>query len=490
MGFAGLDGLCKAETWGMGVGKVLERPSRMEAVFYASDGYQALQAMLHSEFELSTVGAFARVIWLGPFARKYVNDPAHGTPFLTSSTMMEARPRAAKLVSNKHTGHLPALRVFDGYILVSCSGTIGNVALCTKDVEGWACSQDAIRVVVNDPVDLGPVYCFMQSSLGQFLIERSQTGSVVRHIYEADVANLPIPRLPLALRQELSERVRKVSALRVEANRLLDEAERMVQEQLALAPIGVCEEEVGQGTANQGATVFTVQARERITAKSGYGQVRLDATSFHPAAERLRTHLLERGGVPLGDLLREVRNSNLRKRVYVEDHDCGVPLIGGKQLLMLRPSDLKYLSSVHTKGLGVERVREGWTLVSCGGTVGRVLFVHRNYNDWVMSQHVMRLIPHTGKVHPGFIAAFLSSVYGQIQLRQLSYGSVQKELRDFHFKDMMIALPSDAGLSIHKTVESAYDKRADARALEQGAFDLFMDVIRQGRQATESQWGQ
>ena len=74
---------------------------------------------------------------------------------------------------------------------------------------------------------LGSIYCYLQSPLGQFLIKKNQTGSVVRHIYEADVSSLPIPRLPKRLRQELTDLVKKASAFRVEANRLLDEAESL-----------------------------------------------------------------------------------------------------------------------------------------------------------------------------------------------------------------------------------------------------------------------
>ena len=470
--FGGLEGLCKAEVWSLDVGKVRERPNRLEAIFYASDGYQALEALRESDLELTTVGKLARVVWFGPFARKYVDDPQYGLPFLTSSTMMEARPRASKLVSIKHTKNLWALQVRKDYILVSCSGTVGNVALCTDDVDGWACSQDAIRVIARDPIDLGPLYCYLQSALGQFLLKRSQTGSVIRHLYEADVANLPIPKLPLELRRDLTERIRKVSALRVEANRLLDESERMVQEQLDLPPV--------ETFANRDAAPFSVGAMDKILSMTDYGRLRLDATVHEPGINFLRKHLLSDGGKQLGDFLADIRNSNLRKRLYVDDPENGVPLMGGKQLTRIRPSDLKYLSSLHTRGLKNERVREGWTLVTCGGTVGRTLLVHRNYNDWVMSQHVMRLIPDRTKIHPGFVTAFLSSAYGQAQLHQLSYGSVQKELRDLHFRDVIIRLPADHGGSIHQTVVDAFDKRADAISIENAAFVKFLSALGEG----------
>jgi type I restriction enzyme S subunit len=105
---------------------------------------------------------------------------------------MEARPRNYNLISLKHTKNLEKYIVKDGYILVSCSGTIGNIALVTKDIDGWAVSQHAIRVVVHDINNLGPVYCYLQSPLGQFLVKRSMSGSVMQSIYAADVSYLLI----------------------------------------------------------------------------------------------------------------------------------------------------------------------------------------------------------------------------------------------------------------------------------------------------------
>jgi hypothetical protein len=89
--FDGLRGLCHAERGVLSSEKVRERPHRMEASFYASKGYVALDAMMHSGFTIETIGDVADVWWFGPFPRRYVSDPQYGLPFLSSSDMMEAR---------------------------------------------------------------------------------------------------------------------------------------------------------------------------------------------------------------------------------------------------------------------------------------------------------------------------------------------------------------------------------------------------------------
>jgi type I restriction enzyme S subunit len=468
----GIRDLGSAVISGLKQSKLREVRHRMEAGFYVSEGYTSVQAMEESGFETITVGDLAGVTWHGPSARCYVEDPSRGIPFLSSSQMMEARPTSHKFVSRKNTKALESFLVEEGTILISRSGTVGNVALVTKSCDGWAVSEHAIRARVRKHINLGVVYCFLQSALGQFLLSRSKSGSVVDTIYETDVSTLPIPRLPRALREELTRLVKQASALRVEANRLLDEAEEMVQKQLNLPDI----EEFFRARPDaddSGATMFTASAEERVFGPVRSGRRRLDATAYDPAAIALRNLLLRSdGGVLLGTLLGDVKNSNLRKRIYVEEAEHGVPLLGGRQLVQLRPSDLNYLSTALTKNLRRERV----------------LLVHRNFEQSVFTQDVMRLVP-SDKTRVGFIYAFLTSPYGQLQLQQDSYGSVQKKIREFHIKNIAVALPEDSGASIHEKVISGFDARADAMEVEDQAFDLFMAAVKQGRQTIESEWG-
>ena len=117
------------------------------------------------------------------------------------------------------------------------------------------------------------------------------------------------------------------------------------------------------------------------------------------------------------------------------------------------------------------------------------MFVYRNMDGYAVSEDVIRVKPNNEYVYGGFIYAFLNSPYGHIQLMQEEYGSVQKKLRDFHVGDILLPIPIDKGLSINEIIIAAFDKRADALQKEDAALDLFMTAIREGREATEAQWG-
>lgn len=459
---------------------------RLEAGYYGSQGYRAVQAMEESGFRIERVGQHARVKWFGPFARTYVSDPAHGTPFLSSSDMMTARLEPQNYLSNALTRNLERLLVGEGTILVSCSGTIGNVCYCTRDYNGHAVSQHAIRVDALVPEWRGVLYVFLLSELGRFVITRNKSGSVIESIYADDVERLPLPVLPKCLRERINQDIEEASRLRMEANRLLKDAERRVQVDCGLPDI----ETLRPGASRDQAATFTVQAGKRLWTNGGFGQIRLDATYHEPTAVALSKLILARqDGTTLDQFVEVVRNSTLRKRQYVDDPEDGVPLLGGKQLIQWRPGELKYLSKALTRNLAKEIVESGWTLVSCGGTLGRTLFVHRNLEGDALSQDVMRVIPNRQRLKPGFVYAFLASPYGQAQLLQRGYGSVIPRLRDFQFNSIAIIVPPDRGEAIHKIVVSAYDARADAKALEDGALRMFMKAIETGREATERKWG-
>lgn len=472
---------CRAERFPLAASEVREGPLRLEAGFYGSDGFRAVQAMRNSGFRLLTIGDAAnRIIWFGPFARTYVDGIEHGLPFLTSSTMMEARPVIARCVSRRLTGNLDALTISAGTILLSCSGTIGNVVLCGSEVDGWACSQDAIRIVAEGDA-LGPVYCYLQSPIGQFLVKRSQSGSVVTHIYADDVAGLPIPLLPKRLRQRLTDLVTQASALRSEANDLLDDAEQYVQSDNGLDAAPACEP--------QNVSTFAVSSRELARLCATSGSLRVDVNPYQPLVRRTVREITRRPHRRLGDCVEEVIYIGKVFRSFVDDEERGVPLLSGKDLVMIRPRCEKHLSLSNASHIRRCQVKEGWVLVTRSGTVGRVAVCHRNYEGFVASEDILRIVPKERGVSPYYLYAFLSSPYGRIQMLSQLYGSVIVHLSHAQLATIVVPIPGDGGKKIADLVRAAFDKRADATATEDDAFSLFMGAVVEGRSATEATWG-
>lgn len=480
--FDSLHQWCRAEHGALSSNKLYERPYRMEASFYTSDGYASLNAMRNSGFNLHKIGEIATVFWFGPFARRYVSDPVYGIPFLSSSNMMEARPKSYNLISKKNTKILEKYVVKEGDILISRSGTIGNIALVTKDMGGWTVSEHAIRVIVQDVINLGIAYCFLQSSLGQFLIQRSMSGSVVQSIYEADVSSLPIPRLPLRLREELTKRIQEVSDLRVEANRLLDQAEELIYKKNNIErPSKEFEIKPDIFTSNCNSI------NERYNEERYH---RLDSKFYGPAELEIRNKIKNcKYWKYLGDVSRIILiGKTFVPGVNKVEKEYGIPYFTGKELFGSRIVPDTYIASKKKTDIDKLIVPKGVTLITCAGTSGKVAYVDGQLEGCSVTHDAMRVFPLTG-IHGGYLYAFLACDLGQMQLHRCSYGSVHSRLHDSQIGKIVIPIPEDCGEEIGKIVNNGFDLITKARKVEDSAIDLFISAIREGRKATEVQWG-
>ncbi len=115
------------------------------------------------------------------FKRIYVS-PDKGVPFLSSSDIISLRPEIDRFLSKKHTSRLNELLVKKCDILISCSGTIGNVGLANKTLEDKALSQHAIRLRSKDSDTAGYITAFLRSHYGRLQLTQATYGSVILEV--------------------------------------------------------------------------------------------------------------------------------------------------------------------------------------------------------------------------------------------------------------------------------------------------------------------
>ena len=122
------------------------------------------------------------IILPGRFKRVYVEE-GYGIAFFGGRSIGELDPSDKKYLSlSQHDKKIKAeLTIREGMILITCSGTIGNVALVPKHWDKWAMTHDIIRLVPNKELT-GYVYVWLQSEYASKLIKANSYGSVVTHI--------------------------------------------------------------------------------------------------------------------------------------------------------------------------------------------------------------------------------------------------------------------------------------------------------------------
>lgn len=80
-------------------------------------------------------------------------------------------------------------------ILITHRGTTGNVVFVPKHFEGFAVSQNVIKVKLTSEKIAGYAFVFLNSTYGKILIKRHTYGSVVDMIDNNCVRNVEFPLL-------------------------------------------------------------------------------------------------------------------------------------------------------------------------------------------------------------------------------------------------------------------------------------------------------
>jgi type I restriction enzyme S subunit len=148
----------------------------------------------------------------------------------------------------------------------------------------------------------------------------------------------------------------------------------------------------------------------------------------------------------------------------------GTPFLQGRHLPFMRIHDLKYISNVNTRRMEKWIIEKGWVLVTRSGTIGRIALSTNGQDGWAASEHILRIVPRFGVSHPGFLAAFLSTPFGQHQLKAKIYGGVVDELTVEDTKSVWIPdVPYEEQEMIGQPFVEAYELRDTANSLEDKA---------------------
>lgn len=136
------------------------------------------------------------VILPGRFKRIYV-DEEYGRAFIGGKQLGELDPSNKKYLSLVHHKDRIAkqLELHENMTLITCSGTIGKVALVGRHWEGWTANQHIIRVIPADEGIAGYLNIFLASGYGHELITHFTYGSVVDEIDDNHVRQIPFPFL-------------------------------------------------------------------------------------------------------------------------------------------------------------------------------------------------------------------------------------------------------------------------------------------------------
>jgi type I restriction enzyme S subunit len=416
--------------------EVLAAGVRLEASAFSIEAHNAVTALTNSGLPLIPLygkeGLCQGGYYPHRFKRVYVS-PEKGVPFLSSSEIISLRPKTNNFVSKNYTLKLDRLLPEKWDVLISRSGTIGNIGLATETFIGNALSEHVIRLQANEPETAGYVAAFLRSRYGRPQLIQGTFGSVVDQIEPEHLERVLIPDLPPIRRIEIGRLMCQAGELRDEANHLLDEADRLLHERLNLPYL--------KDIALRGSASFTT------TIKASQLMGRLEASFHNPEAIAAEKQLAQ---LPveitkIGDqrITKEVRAiTKFRERTYVDKG--GIPMLSSKQLFQVDPIDVKKLAKgAHTKDLPEIQLEENMIAVTRSGTIGKVQIIPKYMAAWTASEDATRILA-SDDINAGYLYAWLASDYGYCLMTRCSYGSVILEVDKEMLASVHIPLPEPA----------------------------------------------
>ena len=152
-------------------------------------------------------------------------------------------------------------------------------------------------------------------------------------------------------------------------------------------------------------------------------------------------------------------------RNYVADSDHGVPFLSSSTMLYADFAHVDFLKRFDATSprLAHLRIDEGATLVSCSGTIGRMVYARQEMEGLWSSQHAIKIVPDPEHIRSGYLYAFLSGHYGRPLLTGSTYGAIVQHIEPHHAARIPVPLaPDDVQDEAHRLVTEAAEMRTAA----------------------------
>jgi len=390
--------------------------------YHLNIGKRSLASLLDKGVGCVPLGSIVQKVYTGGiFKRVFVKSEKTGIPYISAQNMMTTNPlKFAKLISRKYTPRQNDMTLKENAILVSCAGTVGNIRLIDASFKDIIGSQDIIRVIPNSS-DYGFIYAYLSSNVCYNYIQSLIYGSVVPRIEPNAVANIPVPIFPESKQQEIHNLIVESANLRVEANRLLEEAENNLKSYANLPLL-----------KTENYDYFGARSGERKVSCFSKNIGQIDATTInafnHSSRIEETKQLIKKAcaTIPLIEVLddKKLFSTGSFPRIEV-DSERGIMLVNQKDIF---DTIIKGKRISRRKVKTDNLVEYGEVLIAGVGTLGenetfcRAIFANEELQERLVSGEFIRM-KTSDKYLSGYLFAWLRSDYGFRLIRNTQTGT-------------------------------------------------------------------
>jgi len=201
-----------------------------------------------------------------------------------------------------------------------------------------------------------------------------------------------------------------------------------------------------------------------FTTHLGRATNRLDSRHFDPRISKIINKLMDCPHVELGDVILASVEGNAPRKYVVDD---GVPVITIENIVkrhmfyFIELTDVRRITRKAHERAKVSQIRSGEILMAItGATIGKVAVAPQGLEEANICGDIVKIEIDRQKLNPHYIAAFLSSSYGQPQIFRHIYGSTNMHLDTDGIKSILIPLHAkqeEIGRRLCE-IEEAYQK--------------------------------
>ena len=187
--------------WSVSSEDIFSNPlSRLDARHFDPSAKEAVERMADMGVDMKPLSDLASVELRNIFSRIWADDSKHGTPYLNSTDLLSlfaiGQPSGGKrYLSHATQTDVRNLLINEGWLLMTCSGTIGRVFYVPKRLHGWAATHDLIRIVPKEEGMTGYLYAYLNSDVAQIQILSHTHGGQIDHVTDDQVAGCLVPML-------------------------------------------------------------------------------------------------------------------------------------------------------------------------------------------------------------------------------------------------------------------------------------------------------
>lgn len=334
-------------------------------------------------------------------------------------------------------------------VLLSMSGTIGDVAIASKN---WNypinSSQDLAKIDTNWLINPYFLYCFLLTKFGQNYLKREARGSVQQHVFLSQIEQLEIPILESHFINQIENLVNQAHSKLEQSKSLYTSAENLLLEALGLNNFEklLTSEKINTNIKNLSASFLATG--------------RLDAEYYQPKYERLEEKIKIFGSKRLDEIC-NLFDTNFQPKENVSYSYIELSDIGSSGEITGCMQELGQDLPTRARRL----VNKGDVIISSiEGSLSKCALITENYDKALCSTGFY--VINSKNITSETLLVFLKSELAQSLMKKACSGTILTSMNKDEFLNILVPiLPMSIQQDISEKIQSSFSLRSESERL-------------------------